>query len=77
MHQIYDYKPYAGIPADRHSYVLGGQTCLWSEQSDPNNLDAIVWPRTAALAEVFWSPENARRNSSEALVRLHDIRYCD
>ena len=27
---------------------------LWSEQSSPENLDSIVWPRLAAAAEVFW-----------------------
>lgn len=28
---------------------------LWSEQSSPENLDPIVWPRLAAGAEVFWT----------------------
>ncbi len=28
---------------------------LWSEQSSPENLDSIVWPRLAAAAEVFWT----------------------
>ncbi|KZW01509.1 glycoside hydrolase family 20 protein [Exidia glandulosa HHB12029] len=73
--RVYDYKPLAGIPEKHKSKVLGGQTCLWSEQSDPANLDSIVWPRTAALAEVLWSPENLLHNSSSALARLHDIRY--
>ncbi|KAI9436475.1 glycoside hydrolase superfamily [Lactarius indigo] len=35
--------------------VLGGQQLLWTEQSGPQNLDSIVWPRAAASAEVFWS----------------------
>ena len=30
---------------------------LWSEQSSPENLDSIVWPRLAAAAEVFWTGE--------------------
>jgi hexosaminidase len=46
---------------------------LWAEQSDPSNLDPIVWPRAAAAAEVFWTGEG--RNVTEALPRLHDIRY--
>ncbi|KAF9241103.1 N-acetylhexosaminidase [Melanogaster broomeanus] len=35
--------------------ILGGQHLLWSEQSSPQNLDPITWPRAAAAAEVFWS----------------------
>lgn len=56
-----------------------GETLLWTEQSDPSNLDSIVWPRAAASAEIFWTgstlPGGAPLNSSEALPRLHDIRY--
>lgn len=28
---------------------------LWSEQSSPENLDPIVWPRLASGAEIFWT----------------------
>jgi hypothetical protein len=31
---------------------MTGQQLLWTEQSDPSNLDSIVWPRAAASAEV-------------------------
>jgi hexosaminidase len=56
-----------------HSHLLLGQSLLWTEQSDPSNLDPVVWPRAAASAEVFWT--GANRNVTEALPRLHDIRY--
>jgi hypothetical protein len=29
-----------------------GQQLLWTEQSTPENLDSIVWPRAASSAEV-------------------------
>ena len=29
-----------------------GQQLLWTEQSSPENLDSIVWPRAAVAAEV-------------------------
>ena len=29
-----------------------GQQLLWTEQSGPENLDSIVWPRAAIAAEV-------------------------
>ncbi|GJJ15520.1 hypothetical protein Clacol_009798 [Clathrus columnatus] len=56
----------------QHTLNLGEQL-LWTEQSGPENLDPIVWPRAAASAEVFWT--GANRNVSEALSRLHEFRY--
>ena len=50
-----------------------GQQLLWTEQSGPENLDPIVWPRAAASAEVFWTGPGG--NSSRALPRLHDIGF--
>jgi hypothetical protein len=59
--------------------LLVGQQLLWTEQSSPENLDSIVWPRAASSAEVFWTgatlPDSSPRNVSSALPRLHDIRY--
>ena len=59
--------------------MISGETLLWTEQSDPSNLDSIAWPRAAASAEVFWTgptlPDGTQRSGSEALSRLHDIRY--
>lgn len=58
--------------------TLAGQIPLWSEQSGPENLDSIVWPRAASAAEVFWSggvSNGFALNVTQALPRLHDIRY--
>lgn len=75
-----------GLPS-HHSFcierqpVRAGQQLLWTEQSGPQNLDSIVWPRAASSAEVFWTGEtlpdgfNRIGNLSEALPRLHDLRY--
>ena len=40
-------------------YILGGQGNLWTE-SVPNERQVgyMTWPRSLALSEVFWSPEN-------------------
>ena len=31
---------------------------MWAEQIDQRSIDSRIWPRTAAVAERFWSPES-------------------
>ncbi|RDX42542.1 N-acetylhexosaminidase [Lentinus brumalis] len=67
------------------SPVRASQMPLWSEQSSPENLDSIVWPRLAAAAEVFWTgatlPDGTQRvgenatSGTRALARLNELRY--
>jgi hexosaminidase len=33
---------------------------MWSEHLYARTIDSRIWPRTAAIAERFWSPENVR-----------------
>lgn len=35
--------------------MIPGQACLWAEQTDETNLEPLMWPRAAAVAELFWS----------------------
>ncbi|CEH12941.1 glycoside hydrolase family 20 protein [Ceraceosorus bombacis] len=46
-----------GIP-DARKRVLGGEMNLWTEQVDENNLDALLWPRALAGAEVYWTGDS-------------------
>jgi len=46
------------LTAEQRQRVLGGEACMWSEFVTPELLDIRVWPRMAAIAERFWSPEN-------------------
>ncbi|KZT74571.1 glycoside hydrolase family 20 protein [Daedalea quercina L-15889] len=69
----YTFDPLANLTSDQYSLIMGGQQLLWTEQSGPDNLDPIIWPRAAASAEVFWS--GAGGNGTAALPRLHDVSF--
>lgn len=57
---------------------MGGEVHIWSEQTDPVNLDDMVWPRASAAAEVLWSgrQDEAGQNRSQitAAPRLAEMR---
>ncbi|KAK7054307.1 Glucosamine-6-phosphate isomerase (Glucosamine-6-phosphate deaminase) (GNPDA) (GlcN6P deaminase) [Paramarasmius palmivorus] len=69
----YSFDPTANLTEAESQLVLGGQHLLWTEQSGPENLDTIVWPRAASSAELFWTGPGG--NISAALPRLHDVGY--
>jgi hexosaminidase len=54
------------IPSDtkltpgQQKLILGGEVAMWSEQIHLETIDSRVWPRTAAIAERFWSPQSDR-----------------
>ena len=46
----------SALTAEQASHVVGGEVCAWAEFLSPENIDSRIWPRTAAIAERFWSP---------------------
>ena len=44
------------LTKEQASHIVGGEVCAWGEFLSPENIDSRIWPRTAAIAERFWSP---------------------
>lgn len=75
---MYSYDPLGGVPANLTHLVLGGEVSMWSEQTDPVNLDRQLWPRASAAGEVLWSgakdSQGHNRSQIEASPRLSEMR---
>ncbi|CAN9224279.1 unnamed protein product [Alternaria alternata] len=75
---IYSYDPLSGVPAENQHLVLGGEAHMWAEQTDPVNVDRMIWPRAAAAAEVLWSGakdgQGQNRSQIDAAPRLSEMR---
>jgi hexosaminidase len=57
----YAVDPMSGAAAllnpEEKSHIIGGEACMWTEWVTPEILDSRIWPRTAAIAERLWSPQ--------------------
>ncbi|CAO3637154.1 unnamed protein product [Cunninghamella blakesleeana] len=77
--RIYSFDPTYNIPKDSPGKVLGIELALWSEQAGPSVLDAKLWPRSSAAAEITWSgpydKKGNRRTLGEVLPRFSDWVY--
>jgi hexosaminidase len=67
------------LTADQQKLILGGEACMWAEQIHEETVDSRIWPRTLAIAERFWSPQNDRdvadmyRRLRIASLELEDV----
>jgi len=68
---VYKYEPMpAGIDPEKAKHVLGAQANAWSEYIvTPYQLQHLLFPRAAALAEITWSGKD-KRDFSSFLTRL-------
>ncbi len=55
--------------------ILGGEAALWTEAISADNVDSRIWPRTAAIAEKWWSPAELSRDVADMYRRLEWVSY--
>jgi len=67
------------LTAEEQKLILGGEATMWSEWVSPETIDSRIWPRTAAIAERFWSPREVKdvddmyRRLVVVSVQLEDV----
>jgi len=64
----------AQLTEEEQSRILGGEATMWSELVTPLTIDSRIWPRTAAIAERFWSPQNIN-NVDDMKKRLKNVSF--
>lgn len=49
-----------GLTDEEQKRILGAEACMWAEYVTAENVDSRIWPRMAAIAERFWSPQSVQ-----------------
>src|SRR5260370_3370439 len=62
----------ANLTPEQQHLILGGESCMWTEYVNPENIDSRIWPRNAAIAERLWSPQNVT-DAASMYTRLHSV----
>ncbi len=71
-HYLVDPMPDVALTEAEAKRILGGEATMWSELVTPLTVDSRIWPRTAAIAERFWSSIEVR-NLDHMHERLNTI----
>jgi hexosaminidase len=74
----YAIEPMSGAAAtltpEEQKRILGGEACMWAEYVTPETVESRLWPRLAAIAERFWSPQSVNDPAS-MYHRLDEISW--
>jgi len=77
LSKVYGYEPVpAALTDEEAKYVMGAQGNVWTEyMKTPEQVEYMVYPRAAALAEVVWSPKGQKDfdNFKKRLSRLSNL----
>lgn len=75
LEKVYSFEPVPPeLAADRASHILGAQGNIWTEFiTTTDHVEYMAVPRMSALAEVLWSPKDARdfANFQERMIPLY------
>src|SRR5260370_9687406 len=54
----------ANLSAEEKQQILGGESCMWSEYVNPENVHSRIWPRNGVIAGRLWFPQEVRDPAS-------------
>jgi hexosaminidase len=83
--KIYGYDPVGKLDAATQKYVIGAESCLWTEyMKSPAKVEYMMFPRVAAVSEVFWSDPKvkdygyfiSRLGMQIERYKLWQVNYC-
>lgn len=79
IEDTYRYEPIAPeLSAEEAGHVLGPQACVWTEyMPTTDQVEYMVYPRALALAEIAWSPREARNWDSFSTRLPAGLSYLD
>lgn len=73
VEKVYSFDPVEGLDEKQQKYVLGVQANVWTEyMTSPEQVEYMVLPRMAALAEVQWT-QPGKKEYNNFLQRLGQL----
>ena len=58
------------LTPEQEVFILGGETCMWSEMVDSITMESRIWPRAAAVAEKLWSSKELTTDIGDMYRRI-------
>jgi hexosaminidase len=63
------------LTPEQEANILGGEAAMWTEVVSSQNIDSRIWPRTAAIAEKWWTPKELTKDADDMYRRLEVISH--